>query len=933
MQNTLAVKLFIILSFIFSAKLVFAQSSKISGRVTDAENNSPVVGASVIIENSKRGVNTDVEGRFFLQVENGKKITLQISSVGFVTKRIEDISVNENGESFEIALSPQSSQLQQVTVQSSVRKESVSALYLRQKNSSSISDGISADVIKKSPDKSTGDVLKRVSGASVQDNKFVVIRGLSERYNSSLLNNSILPSTEPDKKAFAFDIIPSSLVDNLVIYKAATPDLPGDFAGGVVKVSTKDYPSKKINELSFSIGYNSLTTFKNFYKGFPTGKWDWLGFYDDSRLIPASYYNNKAGFINLSDDQKKFATKQFSNTYGYESAYRSMPNISVSYTGGNTKVIGNTKKFGYIYELGYGSARRVSDRVRDEYETYDFFAYNYNTANYDMKSNLSALLNLTYSYRKSKLSWKTLFNNDFIKTEGIRNGYDVSNGNDYRFNIKSTNTETTQNGIINSVVEGSHSLNKGFIVDWNGSYARTYRNQPDQKILVYHTDPGYDVYNLTLSNENSPDIRNAGRVYSFLFENIYGANANLSKQFKWLGETQKIKIGTSNYYRDRNAEVNALGYSILNSAGNRLSIPETKGTTFNNIFTPENIDHYNLTVANIATNSTDYTGTALMNGGFIMLDNKFSDKIKFTWGVRAENYVQEIKSPNRQNIKLNNFDILPSLLFTYSLNKKSNLRLAASQAVNRPEFRELADYSVYDYDNNFVIRGNPNLQRCKNTNADIRYEWFPSAGEIISLSVFYKHFDKPIEQVNNGNDVLSYANAENAKAYGTEIELRKKLDFIGNSFFDHLTLYANAAYIKGSVKFADLTINSPLQGQSPYLVNSGLTYATNGDDFSVNLLYNRIGPRLRFRAINGASKNIFEKPRDLMDLQIAKKMLNNKFEVRLTVNDIFAQAYAWYYKFDPDPSNTKYDPSTDRLITSAKYGTTTTLSLKYNLGK
>jgi len=240
---------------------------------------------------------------------------------------------------------------------------------------------------------------------------------------------------------------------------------------------------------------------------------------------------------------------------------------------------------------------------------------------------------------------------------------------------------------------------------------------------------------------------------------------------------------------------------------------------------------------------------------------------------------------------------------------------------------------VYDYDNNFVIRGNPNLQRCKNTNTDIRYEWFPSAGEIISLSVFYKYFDKPIEQVNNGNDVLSYANAENAKAYGTEIELRKKLDFIGNSFFKHLTLYANAAYIKGSVKFADLTINSPLQGQSPYLINSGLTYATSGDDFSVNLLYNRIGPRLRFRAINGASKNIFEKPRDVMDLQIAKKMLNNKFEVRLTVNDIFAQAYAWYYKFDPNPSNTKYDPSTDRLITSTKYGTTTTLSLKYNLGK
>ena len=754
MQNFNPKRLILTTVFIVCFQVVFAQTIKISGRVIDAETNSPVAGASVVVEETQRGTSSDVEGRFFLQVESGKKISLDISSVGFVTKRLDNVLVNEDGETVEISLTPRSAQLQQVTVRSSAKKESVTALYLAQKNSSSISDGISADVIKKSPDKNTGDVLKRVSGASVQDNKFVIIRGLSERYNASLLNNSVLPSTEPDKKAFAFDIVPSSLIDNLVIYKSSTPDLPGDFSGGAVKISTKDYPSRKISELSLSIGYNSLTTFRNFYKGLPTGKLDWLGFLDDSRLIPASYYNNKSQLINLGDDQKKFITKQFSNTYGYENAYRSLPNISAAYTNGNTKLFGNNKKFGYIYSISYGAGRRVSDRIRDEYETYDFFNYNYNTSNYDMRSNLSALLNLTYSYRKSKISWKTLYNNDFVKTIGIRTGYDVSNGDDYRFNIKSTNTEASQNGILNSVVEGAHSLNNNFGIDWNASYGRTYRWQPDQKILALHTDPNSDVYNLTLSNENSPEIRNAGRVYSFQHENIYGANINVTKQFKWLGETQKLKIGTGNYYRTRDVEVNALGYSILNSAGNRLSISESKTTTFNTIFSPENIDQYNLTVANIATNSTDYTGTALLNAGFIMLDNKFSEKIKLTWGARAENYSQEIKTTNRQNITLNNFDILPSLLFTYSVNNKTNLRLAASQAVNRPEFRELADYSVYDYDNNFVIRGNPNLQRCKNTNADIRYEWFPSAREIISLSVFYKYFDHPIEQVNNGNDVL-----------------------------------------------------------------------------------------------------------------------------------------------------------------------------------
>lgn len=916
--------------FILIHHLSVAQSLKIGGRVIDAENGAPVPGATVLDRASKRGTSTDVDGKFFVEVGKDTKITLEISSLGFVTKTIDDISWEQNGSDLEIALSRETAQLQQVTVKSSAAKESVSALFLVQKNSSSISDGISADVIRKSPDKNTGDVLKRVSGASVQENKFVIIRGLSERYNASLLNNSVLPSTEPDKKAFAFDIIPSSLVDHLVIYKSPTPDLPGDFAGGAVKITTKDYPSKKISDLSIATGYNSLTTFHNFYSGFPEDKFDWLGFFGHSRLIPNAYYSNKSQFINLTDEQKSFATKQFSNTYGYQPAYRSMPDFSITYTGGDTRLLRGSRRLGYIYAVGYGEGRRVSTAVRDEYENYDFFDYRYNTSSYSTRNNISALLNLTYSNGKNKLSWKTLYHNAFVKSVGIRNGYDISNGEEYRFNIKSSNTEASANGIINSVVEGSHGLGGDIIIDWNASYGRTYRWQPDQKILALHTSANDDVYNLTLSNENSPEVRNAGRVYAFLTEDIYGANVNITKKFNWMGQEQKLKIGSANYYRSRNAEVDALGYSVLNSAGNRLSIPEGKTTSFATIFSPENIDAYHLTVANIMTNSTDYTGMAMMNGGYAMLEDRFSTRLKMTWGIRVENYSQELKSTNRQNIRLANFDVLPSLLLTYSLGQKTNLRFAVSQTVNRPEFRELADYSVYDYDNNFVVRGNPDLRRCKNSNVDMRYEWFPSAGEILSASVFYKYFSEPIEQVNNGNDVLSYANADNATVYGAEVEVRKKLDFLGAAFLQHFTVYANGAYIKGSVKFAGVTFNSPLQGESPYLVNGGITYSTRADGFSVNLLYNRVGPRLKFRAITGASKNIFEQPRDVMDIQVAKKFMHQKLEARLTVNDIFAQAYVWYYQFGSDASNTNYDPAKDRIINSVKNGTTTTLSVRYS---
>ena len=925
------IPVFINLLILLSCNLAFSQTSqiKISGKIVDADNNSPLVGATVVTGTGARGVNTDVEGNFFVPAEKGKKITLKVTNVGYQPKVITDLLVSEDSSAgLTIALQRSNSQLEGVVVTSSARRESINSMFTLQKNSSAISDAISAEVIRKSPDRNTSEVLRRVSGTSIQDNKFVIVRGLSERYNASLLNNATLPSTEPDKKAFSFDIIPSSLIDNVTIYKSATPDLPGDFAGGTVKISTKDYPSRSLSEVSVSVGYNSLTTFKNFYNGYPDGSLDWLGFFDHSRLMPGSYARHRgAQFINLSDPAKLAITKQFPNTFGYEPAYKSQPNLSVSYTGGNTKLLSGNKKIGYIYSVSYNNGRRVADRSRDEYATYALQDYRYNTTNYDMRSTLSALLNVTYAFGRSKISFKNLFNNDFVKTQGVRTGYSVVNTNDL-FRYKSANSEAAANGILNSLVEGMHSLPNSLTIDWNASYGLTYRWQPDQRILTFHTDPNQNNYYVSLSNQNSPEITNAGRVYSFLREGIYGANLNVTKQFSWLGETQKLKFGSSNYYRSRDVQVDALGFASLSPFGKRID--ETKTTAFSSIFSPQSIEANQIVLANIGTNSTDYTGTALLNAGYAMLDNKFSDKVKLTWGARAENYSQQLSTKGRQDIKLNNLDILPSFLFTYALSTKTNIRIAASQSVNRPEFRELATYRVYDYENNFIVSGNDKLVRSRNTNADLRYEWFPAAGEIVSASAFYKHFKDPIEQTNQGNDVLSFANADNATVYGIEFELRKKLDFISNAFLSHLVFYTNLAYMKGSVEFNGLTVNSALQGQSPYLINGGLSYSSEDNGFSVNALYNRIGPRLKFRAIGGAGKNIFEKPRDVLDVQVSKKLVQDKLELKFTISDIFAQAFSWYYKYDAAPSKTSYNPSTDRIINSYKYGTTATITARYS---
>jgi hypothetical protein len=264
----------------------------------------------------------------------------------------------------------------------------------------------------------------------------------------------------------------------------------------------------------------------------------------------------------------------FSNTFGYEKVNQSIPNISVSYTGGNTKILGDNRKFGYIYAIGYGAGRKVSERVRDDYWLDKTFLYEYNTNNYDTRNNLSALLNLTYSYGKSKISFKNMFNNDFTAVSALRSGTNVVNGTG--FNIKSSNTEPQNNGIFNSVVEGMHKLEKGWSVDWAGSYGLTYRNQPDQKILTYRTDYGAtDNYYIKFNYENSPEIRNAGRVYAFLNENIFGANINATKEFRMWNQSQKFKIGTANYYRNRSSEANALGYATLEPLGMQVNEGKT----------------------------------------------------------------------------------------------------------------------------------------------------------------------------------------------------------------------------------------------------------------------------------------------------------------------------------------------------------------------
>lgn len=925
MKHTTLQQLWGVLLLLCLGQFAYAQDQgKIVGKVTDKKTGEALIGVTVVIQNAGQGAVTDVEGRYTLGITPGTYI-LDFKYMGYQTKSISDVVVKAGAPSqLDIIMDePKSKELKEVVIKGSFKQETINALYSAQKNNAVVSDGISADLIKKSPDRSTGEVLKRVSGTSIQDNRFVVVRGLGERYNTTLMNNSVLPSTEPDKKAFSFDIIPSNLIDNITIYKTASPDLPGDFAGGAVKVSTKDFPAERFTEITLGTGYNTQTTFKNFVTGPPKGNRDFLGFDDGSRKLPSSFPKN--GYTDLTVDQKKAIAKTFPNTFGVTQENTSLPPLSLQVSTGNSFATKGNNKFGYIFSVNYGLNRRRLTRERNEYDL-ENTNYLYNNEVYNKTYNLGSVLNLAYTFGKNKIAWKNFYNNDFNIAFTRRSGVQLESGSN---DVFSYNNETTQNGLFNSVLEGQHVLKSDKLtIDWNLSYGYSYRNQPDQRIQSFTRETGSGLpFHVVLSTENSPAIRDAGRVYSKLHENIFGGNLNFSVPFKLFDQSQKLKFGGTKVYRDRDFSALALGYA---GTAFRTQIDLDKGITPENIYSAENLDKYNLFLARIDLNTKDYKGTSDLTAGFIMLDNKFTENLRLVWGARIESYNQTLKAVNENKQKYDNVDVLPSANLTYAVSPKTNLRASYSKAVNRPEFRELASFSFYDYENDFNIFGAPGLKRATNDNADLRVEYFPGVGEILSASVFYKKFKDPIEMVNRGNNNLSYANATSATDYGAEIELRKKLDFISKTkFLQALTFYVNAAWIDSKVTLAGTSKKTPLQGQSPYLINGGLSYSTENNDLSLNLLYNRIGQRLRFRGTD-EGLDTYEKPRDLIDFQISKKILRQAGELKLNVSDILAQPIAWYYKFPGGGKSTAYDAGKDKIISSMKPGTTFSITFKYN---
>ncbi len=912
--------------FALASVLVFAQGTgKISGTVTDKKTGETLIGVSVKLAGTTRGVGTDVDGKYLLGGLAEGKYTIEISYVSYATKKITDVEVKAGSvTTLNVVMEEGSSQtLKQVVITGNYKQESVNALYAQQKNSALISDGVSSDQIKKSPDRNTSDVLKRVSGATIQDNKFVVVRGLSDRYNTALLDGATLPSTEPNRKAFSFDIVPSNLVDAITVSKTATPDLPADFTGGAVQIKTKDVPDQNFTSFGVGTGYNTVSTFNTFKSGTRNTS-DYFGFDNGQKSLPSNFPStNRIINRQLTSDQSTAAKlglprdwKIYDNT--------ALPSQNYQFTLGRVKEL-SKGKLGALFSVTYRNSQNIySDVIRDYYD------YDYHDDIYKFSTNVGALANFAYTFGKNKITFKNIYNRSYDDQFLTRSGFNAATSSDVKFFA----FDLMQKSLFKSTVEGTHHIGaKSAKLDWTLSYSNTLNDQPDQRKVNYARNPsdiGTDNYayfanTTTLGRENT-------RLFSKLNEDGYSASANYSLPIKMFNNSGTFKTGLSSQYRDRKFNARFLGL-VLNTAAENAD--EIRKRPLSTLFGRDALSSY--TLDEIPNDNDSYTANSIVNAGYVMLDNKIGKKSRIVWGARVEQFQVNLlaKVPSAATtVDQDYLDILPSVNYTYSVTPKANFRASYYRTLARPEFRELSEGVFFDYELIANLQGRKDLKRALIDNFDIRYEFYPSAGQIISISGFYKKFNNAIEAFNgDGTSIrtITYINSPEASVYGLEFEFRRTLNFISDDrFFKNTTFYTNLSLVKSKVDMGETGLNlidkvRPMVGQAPYVINAGLTHSLLNDKLNFNALYNRVGRRI-IVASGAIYPSVWDVPRDVVDLQLSLKVLKSKGELKFNAGDILNQANTQYYDKNKDK---KYVRAEDQPLMSFKQGSTYSLSFSY----
>lgn len=857
------------------ATSVAVVAANIKGKVVDRQTGEALIGATVMVGDN--GCATDVNGEFELKGLKRGNQTVIIKYVGYKTLTLKaSASDSPTAEALKIEMESDQQVLGEVKVTGMARKNTDVAMIEAAKLSDQVVSNISAQEIRRTQDNNAGEVIRRVPGVSLIEDKFVMVRGLSQRYNNVWINGGAVPSSEADSRAFSFDIIPSSQIDNLVIVKSPSAEYPSDFTGGFIQINTKDIPSQNTFSVSMGGNWNDATDFKDF-----------------------RYANLSSDYI--KDGAVSILGSGLNNDWRVKSK-KPIGDLKLGADWSRRWTIGESK-LGMVGAVNYtNETRSFTDMQNNLFGVYDSAndRSNYlrrSTDNqYNNNSRLGAMLNLALLSKSgnNKYELKNIFNRLVNERYTDRTGIDAQSNNEIgaEYYYRSRITYNTQ-------ITGKHTFTDDHL-EWSASYSYANRRMPDRKRYTIN-DQNDDVIQLTSSND-------INREFTKLDEHIMSANINEKHDFHFGSFEPSLKIGAYGEYRTREYKTRQFLYTWdpqnndLPDGFRRMDMTEL-------LSNEQYLGGNGLNILEDLVMRNNYKGHNTLGAGYLAASIPVG-KLNVYAGVRYEFNQMELITNSRDDVEspkskfYRNRDFFPSVNTVYKFDDKHQVRLAYGKSVNRPEFREVSPSVYYDFDLASNVQGKVDLKSCYIHNVDLRYEFYPSHGEQITIAGFYKHFDNPIEwtyTVAGGTDlVYSYENAESADNFGVELDIRKDLSFIGLRNF---SLSFNGTLIHSRVNFpaGSRYENRPMQGQSPYLVNTGLFYKNDKQQLSISLLYNRIGKRIigvgRSEGSTGSEDNArvpdsYEMPRDVLDFTISKKF-GSHWEIKANIRDILAQKVSY----------------------------------------
>ena len=883
----------LLLTLLILLAAMTAMAGNLTGTVLDKQYGDPMTGATVQVLGTSLGAVADMDGNYVISNIPSGTYTIAVKYVGYKEISVPNVKIGRESQTLNFELESDAQALGEVAVVAQMKRNTDVSMMTAQRHSLLVQSGVSAQQISKTQDRDASEVIKRVPGVSIIDEKFVMVRGLSQRYNNVWINGGAAPSSEADARAFSFDIIPSSQLDNMVIVKSPAPEYPADFSGGFISVNTKDMPSENSFMVSIGSNINDQTHFKDFKfnKGSST---DFLGF-DNGMRMPNAGMSNPVNTFSPTSNRVDLMSNGFNNNWLLRNINPASDlRLNAAYS--HRWDMESGRQFGVLATVNYSNSyKRYMNMENSLFGSYDVEKNHSvylrkstdNQYNHDVR--VGAMLNLMYQPKNSKhhYEFKNIFNQIGKNRYTERYGFDAQSNDEesmeYYYSSRST---------YNGQFTGKYTLPEGKL-NWSASYSYANRQLPDRRRILLNDSETDGVIALATGNDIS-------REFTRLDENIGSVSVNYLQNFQFGKFTPELRTGAYSEYRARTYETRQFSYGWGDNMPNGFKNFDIA----TELMQEQNYGEEKLFLYERLRKTNDYKGNNWIGAAYVAASLPITDRFNVYAGVRYEysnmevirNTVNHEYSPSSMFYKYH--DIFPSVNAMFKLSEMQQLRLSYGKSVNRPEFRELSTSVYYDFDLASNVEGNPSLKPSYIQNIDLRYEWYPSAGESFSVALFYKHFDSPIEwtyTVNGGTD-LTYSN-KNAKAannYGVEVDFRKTLDFIGLKNF---SWSFNGSFIMSKVLFDkdSKEENRAMQGQSPYLINTGIFYNQPDWGLNVAVLYNRIGKRIigvgRTVGSNGGQTtkipNSYEMPRDAIDISLSKKF--GAFEIKAGVRDLLAQ--------------------------------------------